>query len=108
MVSVIVHFQTHPVLDLVVSQSDVVLIDDIPLLQSDLLRPSPNLRRNQLLELQNSVSGTAFDALPLSHSVIYHNLNQNWSVGVMGEFALAHQIEDLGLLGDGEVSWTCF
>lgn len=107
-VSVIVHFEAHPIFDFVVFQSDVVLIDDIPFLQSDLLRPSANPCRNQLLELQNCVRGTAFYALPLSHPVIYHNFYQNWSIRVVGEFSLPHQIEYLSLFGDGKISWTCF
>lgn len=37
--SIVVQFQAHAIMDLIVSKSDVVLEDSVPLLNSDLLRP---------------------------------------------------------------------
>jgi hypothetical protein len=37
--SVVVQFEPHAVMNLIVSQCDVVLVDGVPLLDADLLRP---------------------------------------------------------------------
>lgn len=44
-----------------VRQGNVVLVDDVPLLQTKLLRSRASLRRNELLQVCNGVVGVALD-----------------------------------------------
>jgi hypothetical protein len=66
-VSVVVELEAHAVVDLVVLQGDVVLVDVVPLLDAELLRPRPGLRRDELLQVADGVVLVALDAdlLPL-------------------------------------------
>jgi len=51
----LVHLQTHPIVDLIVRQSDMIFVDRIPLLQLDLLPIRSSLRRNKFLEISDGV-----------------------------------------------------
>lgn len=61
----------------------MVLVDHVSLLQADLLRTGADLRRDQLLELQDGVGGTAFYALALAEAVVCNDLYEDWGVGVV-------------------------
>lgn len=101
--SVIVHLKPHPIFNLVILKGNMVFVDDVSLLQADLLRTSANLGRNEFLELEDGVGWTAFNTLALSEAVISNDLNENWSVGVVDQLALAHQVEHLDLFCNWEV-----
>ena len=65
---------TH-VMDLIVLQRDVILVDRVPLLDPQLLRPRSCLRREQLLQIADRVVRIAFDADLLSQSVVADDLD---------------------------------
>jgi len=58
----VVQLQIHPVMDLVIFQSDVVLEDGVPLLQHDLVPLGSGLSRDQLLEVPDGVVLVALNA----------------------------------------------
>ena len=86
----------------------MVLVDDVSLLQADLLRTGADLGRNELLELEDGIGRTAFDALALAEAVVSDYLNEDWGVGVVDQLAFAHQIQHLDLLCDWEVGRSGF
>lgn len=92
MKSIIVHFEAHPVFDLVVLQRYVVLEDYVCLLQTYFVGARANLRRDQLLQLQHRVTRATLYPLPFPHTIIDHNLYQHRCVGVVDQFAFSHQI----------------
>lgn len=62
-------------MNLVVLQSDMVLINGIPLLNSDLFSPSSSLSSHELLEISDGVVIVALDADLLPKTIVQHNLD---------------------------------
>lgn len=62
-------------MNLVVLERDVVLVDGVPLLDADLLRPSAHLRRHQLLQVPHRVVLVALDADLFAQAVVQNHLN---------------------------------
>eukprot|EP01050_Picozoa_sp_SAG11_P002279 SAG11_NODE_113_length_16061_cov_16.161143_2_plen_88_part_00 len=58
---IVVHLETHPIMDLVVFQRDVVLVDCVPLLDPNLLSPSAyaSTAQRQLNRLRDPVVSVA-------------------------------------------------
>ena len=80
----------------------------VGLLQSNLVRSRAYLRRDQLLELDYSVCGTALYPLPFAHSVIHHHFYHHRSIGVVDELALTDEVQHLDLLSDWKIGWPAF
>ena len=57
----VVEFQVHSVVNLVVPECDVVLEDGVPLFEDDLVPLGARLRRDQLLQVTHSVVLVALD-----------------------------------------------
>eukprot|EP00928_Gymnodinium_smaydae_P023671 TRINITY_DN19443_c0_g1_i2.p1 TRINITY_DN19443_c0_g1~~TRINITY_DN19443_c0_g1_i2.p1 ORF type:complete len:122 (+),score=0.99 TRINITY_DN19443_c0_g1_i2:89-454(+) len=74
---VVVQLQTHPVLDLVVLQGDVILINVVPLLNADLLPSSTALRCYQLLQISDCVVRIALDPNLAPDSVVANDLDHD-------------------------------
>lgn len=67
--SVIVQLKVHAIVNLIIAQHDVVLVDRVPLLNTDLRGLRARLRRHQLLQLRHRSCGTAHhtqDTHPIS------------------------------------------
>ena len=62
-------------MDLVVFECDVVLVDVVPLLDANLLGPSPCLGSHKLLQVPDGVVLIAFHAHLLPQPVVQHNLD---------------------------------
>lgn len=62
-------------MNLVVLERDVVLVDGVPLLDADLLRPRAHLRRHELLEVPHRVVLVALDADLLAQAVVQDHLD---------------------------------
>jgi hypothetical protein len=63
-------FQTHPIVNFVIFQGDVVLVDGVPLLDLEFFRARPELRGRQLFEIPNRVVGVALDANFLPQAIV--------------------------------------
>ena len=70
----VVQLQIHAILDLVVSQRDVVLVDGVPLLQDQLFVSRAGLNGNQLLEVANRVIFVALNSDLLAQTVVDDDL----------------------------------
>ncbi|GLT70135.1 hypothetical protein SLA2020_422320 [Shorea laevis] len=71
-ISIVIKFETHSVVDLVVLEGDVILVDVVPLLDPDLLRPCPCLRRYQLLQVADRVIVVALHPDLLPQPIVQH------------------------------------
>ena len=69
-----IQLQAHAVVDLVVLQSDVVLVDGVPFLNPQLLRPRTRLRREELLQITDRIIFVAFDANLFAEAVIANSV----------------------------------
>lgn len=58
---IVVELEAHAVVDLVVLESDMILVDVVPLLDSNLLRSRSGLRRHELLQIADRVIFVALD-----------------------------------------------
>lgn len=96
--SIIIHLKPHSILYFIVFKRDMILKDYICFLQSYLFRSGSYLRRYEFFELQNSISWTALDTLPLAEAIIYHYFNQNRRIRIVNQLALTHEVQDLNLL----------
>lgn len=65
-----IHLQATPIANFIVPDGDVVLEGRVPLLQHNLLRRSPDLRGNQLLEVADRVCRLALHADLLAQAVV--------------------------------------
>lgn len=72
---VVVEFETHAVVDLVILESDVILVDGVPLLDADLVGSGARLSRHKLLQVADGVIVVALHAHLLSQSVVQHHLD---------------------------------
>jgi len=72
---VVVEFETHAIVDLVILQSDVILVDGVPLLDADLVGSGASLSRHKLLQVADCVIIVALHAHLLSQSVVQHHLD---------------------------------
>ena len=68
----------------------MVLVDNVPLLQTDLLRTSAYLGGDELLELEDGVGGAALYALALAEAIVCDDFDEDGREGVVDELALAH------------------
>ena len=57
----VIKFKVHSVLNFVVFQCDVILVNDIPFLQHDLVVVGAGLGRDEFLEVANGVGRVALD-----------------------------------------------
>lgn len=71
----VIEFKAHAVVNLVVLESDVVLVDVVPLLNPNLVGSSPGLSRHQLLQVAYGVVFVALHAHLLPEPVVQHHLN---------------------------------
>lgn len=71
----VIEFEAHAVVNLVVLESDVVLVDVVPLLNPNLVGSSPGLSRHQLLQVAYGVVFVALHAHLLPEPVVQHHLN---------------------------------
>lgn len=62
-------------MDLVILESDVILVNVVPFLDSDLIGSGPGLGRHQLLEVADGVVLVAFHPDLLSEPVVQHYLD---------------------------------
>ena len=69
-----IELQAHAVVDLVVLKSDVVLVDGVPFLNPQLLRPRTRLRREELLQITDRIIFVALDANLLAEAVIANSV----------------------------------
>ena len=76
-VLVVVQFEAHPIVDLVVRESDVIFVDRMPLLDADLLWPGPRLCCHQLLQVANGVVLIALHPNLLPQPVVQHHLDHS-------------------------------
>ncbi len=67
-------------MDLIVSQCDMVLVNCIPFLNTDFLRPCASLCCHQLLQISNGVILVAFHPHLLSQPIVQHHLNHDSSL----------------------------
>ncbi|KAK3408751.1 hypothetical protein EUGRSUZ_J00925 [Eucalyptus grandis] len=72
--SVVVELEAHAVVDLVVLEGDVVLVDVVPLLDSDLVGAGARLGGHQLLEVADGVVLVALHPHLLPQPVVQHHL----------------------------------
>lgn len=73
--SVVVEFESHPVVYLVICQRDVVLVHRVPLLDPDPLWSRSRLGRHQLLQVPDGVVWIALDTHLASQAVVEHHLD---------------------------------
>ena len=71
---VVVEFEAHAVVDLVVAEGDVVLVDVVPLLDADLIGARARLRRHQLLQVSDCVVVVALHPNLLPQPIVQHHL----------------------------------
>lgn len=62
-------------MDFVILESDVILVNVVPLLDSDLIGSGPRLGRHQLLQVAYGVVLVAFHPNLLSQPVVQHHLD---------------------------------
>lgn len=72
---VVVEFETHAVMDLVILESDVILVYGVPLLDADLVGSCARLSRHQLLQVADGVIVVALHAHLLPQSIVQNHLN---------------------------------
>eukprot|EP01040_Poterioochromonas_malhamensis_P021231 gene21232-25560_t len=72
---VVVELEAHAIVNLVVFERDVVLVDRVPLLDPDFLRPGAYLGRNELLQISYRVVFVAFHADLLPQSIVTDNFD---------------------------------
>nr|ACU13964.1 unknown [Glycine max] len=72
---VVVEFETHAVVDLVILESDVILVYGVPLLDADLVGSCARLSRHQLLQVADGVIVVALHAHLLPQSIVQHHLD---------------------------------
>lgn len=106
MVSVVVHFQAHTVLDFVVLEGQVVLIDYRGFLQADLLWAGSDLRSRQFLQVEDGVLRGAFDSLLSTHAIVHGYFDQHGRVRIVGEFPCSDHFHDVDFLHDRKVRGT--
>ncbi|KAH1208399.1 hypothetical protein GmHk_15G043220 [Glycine max] len=68
-------FETHAVVDLVILESDVILVYGVPLLDADLVGSCARLSRHQLLQVADGVIVVALHAHLLPQSIVQHHLD---------------------------------
>ncbi|KAK2443197.1 ubiquitin protein [Trifolium repens] len=61
-------------MNLVIPESDVILVDGVPLLNTDLVSPCSCLSSHQLLQITNCVIIVALHANLLPQSIVEHHL----------------------------------
>lgn len=71
----IIKLKVHPILDLIVFQSNVVFVNDVPFLQHQLVMPCPCLSCNQSLQIPNCVRRITLDTDLLTQPIITGDLN---------------------------------
>lgn len=71
---IVVELETHAVVDFIVPEGDVILVDGVPLLNSDFVGASAGLGRHQLLEVADRVVAVALDAHLLPQPVVQNHL----------------------------------
>ena len=82
--SLVIEFQVHSVVYLVVLQPDVVLVDGVPFLEDNLVPLGAGLGRDQLLEVSHGVVLVALDADLLPQAVVDGDLDHG-DLGRVGE-----------------------
>ena len=63
---------------------------------------------DELLELEDGVGGAALYALALAEAIVCDDFDEDGREGVVDELALAHQVENLDLLGGWEIGRSRF
>jgi len=73
----LVHFQTHAVVNLIVRERDVVLVDRVPFLELDLRVIRAGLGTDELLQVADGVVWTALHTNFTAETVISNHFNQS-------------------------------
>jgi len=72
----LIHLQTHSIVDLIISQGDMILIRCIPFLQLDLGCVRAGLSSDEFLEVTDRIVGAAFYSDLSPETVISNHFNQ--------------------------------
>jgi len=75
-VSYLIHFQTHPIVDLVVAKCYVILVDRIPFLQCDLLVICTSLGSDKFLEVAYCILWTTLDAHFAAQTIVGNDFDE--------------------------------
>ncbi len=70
---VVVKLETHAVVDLVILESDVILVDGVPLLDPNLVCSRARLSRHQLLQIPDGVVIVALHPNLLPQTIVQHH-----------------------------------
>jgi len=71
----VVEFQIHSIVDLIIFKRDVILVDSVPFFQYDFFPTSSSLGGNQLLQVSDGVIRIAFNTNFLTQAVVTRDFN---------------------------------
>lgn len=72
---IVVEFEAHAVVDFVVLESNMILVDIVPLLNPNLLGSSPSLGSHELLQVADGVVFVALHSHLLPQPIVQHHLD---------------------------------